>query len=132
MFLKKIMNQKQCQSLQALNSTLIKLKKIFLKDVVNLKDVNIENDYFKKVDGKKFVIYKDGKVIILQSEFQSKIIYENSEDIFIYRTFYSVPKCLYQILIVRVNIKDNQQYATTISLYVIVKKKNYIIKYYQR
>ena len=40
-------------------------------------------------------------------------MYDNSEDIFIDWTFYSALKCVYQILIVRVNIKGTQQYTTT-------------------
>ena len=82
-------------------------------DVENLADINVENGYFKTVYKEKFVIFKDDNVIILQSEFQSKIMSANSEDIFIDGTFYSAPKCVYQILIIRVNIKDTRQYSTT-------------------
>ena len=40
-------------------------------------------------------------------------MFENSDDIFLDGTFYSAPKCVYQILIIRVNIKGTRTYATT-------------------
>ena len=55
-------------------------------------------------------------------------MYENSEDIFIDGTFYSAPKYLYHILIVRVNIKDTQQYATTCLALCASKKEELYYK----
>ena len=54
-----------------------------------------------------------------------------SEELFIDRTFYSAPKCVYQILIIRVNIKDTRQYATT-CFALCNNKKEYITKYYMK
>lgn len=43
-------------------------------------------------------------------------MYENYEDIFLDETFYSAPKCIYQILIIRVSIKNtNKNIATFFS-----------------
>ena len=91
----------------------LKLNKNLPNDIGNLSQVDVENDYFKTEDGENFVIYNDNNVIILQSKFQSKIMFENSDDIFLDGTFYSAPKCVYQILIIRVNIKGTRTYATT-------------------
>ena len=91
----------------------LKLNKNLPNDVDNLSQVDVENDYFKTEDGENFVIYNDNNVIILQSKIQSKIMFENSDDIFLDGTFYSAPKCVYQILIIRVNIKGTRTYATT-------------------
>ena len=91
----------------------LKLNKNLPNDVDNLSQVDVENDYFKTEDGENFVIYNDNNVIILQSKFQSKIMFENSDDIFLDGTFYSAPKSVYQILIIRVNIKGTHTYATT-------------------
>jgi len=73
----------------------LKLNKNLPNDVDNLSQVDVENDYFKTEDRENFVIYNDNNVIIiLQSKIQSKIMFENSDDIFLYGTFYSVPKCV--------------------------------------
>ena len=105
----------------------LKLNKNLPNDVINLSQVDVENDYFKTEDGENFVIYNDNNVIILQSKIQSKIIFENSDDIFLDGTFYSAPKCVYQILIIRVNIKGTRTYATTCFHYAQIKEKSYII-----
>ena len=51
----------------------LKLYINFPKDVDNLREVDIENSYFKTLYNEKF------NTIILQSEFQSKIMYFNSK-----------------------------------------------------
>lgn len=61
----------------------------------------------------KFLIYNDDDVIVLQSDIQAKIMLENYEDIFLDGTFFSAPKCVYQILVIRVNVKHSNKYATT-------------------
>ena len=40
-------------------------------------------------------------------------MFDNTNDIFIDGTFYSAPKCIYQILIIRVNISNSNKYFTT-------------------
>lgn len=52
-------------------------------------------------------------MIILQSDIQAKIMMNNLNDMFIDSTFYSVPKVIYQIIIIRNNVKDRKNYFTT-------------------
>ena len=66
-----------------------------------------------KLYGDKFLVYHDKDLIILQSKIQSQIINENLKDLFIDGTFYSAPKAIYQIIIMRVNIKDTNRFETT-------------------
>ena len=50
--------------------------------------------------------------MIFQSEDQAKIMIDNSEDLFIVGTFFSAPKSIYQIIIIRVNLINYFKYFT--------------------
>lgn len=45
-----------------------------------------------------------------QSKDQAKITIDNSEDLFIEGTFFSAPKSIYQIIIIRVNLNNYFKY----------------------
>ena len=47
----------------------------------------------------------------MQSNIQ--VMFENSNDIFIDSTSFSAPKNMYQIIIIRVNLKNTNNYYTT-------------------
>ena len=91
----------------------VKLNNNLPKDIDDLLEIDKNSGYFKTLYGEKFLIYNDEDVIVLQSDIQARIMLENYEDIFLDGTFFSAPKCLYQILIIRVNFKHSYKYATT-------------------
>ena len=64
-------------------------------------------------NNKQFLIYKFEKIAIFQSELQSKLKFENYSDIFIDGTFFSTPKGIYQIIIIRVAVESHHKYFTT-------------------
>ena len=83
------------------------------KYIDDLLEIDKADGCFKTLYGQKFLIYNDEDVIVLQSDIQAKIMLKNYEDIFLDGTFFSDPKCIYQILIIRVNLKHSNKYATT-------------------
>jgi len=97
-----------------------KLNKNFPKDVEDINTIDFNSNYFKNLYNEKFLVYHDEELIILQSNIQAKIMYDNSKDIFIDGTFYSAPKAIYpiiiiiiMIIIIRVNIEDTNRLSTT-------------------
>ena len=56
----------------------------------------------KQIINKKHLIFKDNKLIILQSEKMLEILDSFPEEIFIDSTFKIIPEPLYQLLILRV------------------------------
>ena len=90
-----------------------KLNKNVPKDVEDINTIDFNSNYFKTLYKEKFLVYHDEELIILQSKIQAKIMYDNSKDVFIDGTFYSAPKAIYQIIIIRVNIEDTNRFATT-------------------
>jgi len=87
--------------------------KSITKDIENIKDIDINSDYFKIINGDTFLIYNNDKILSFQSNIQAKIMFDNPNDIFIDGTFYSAPKCIYQILTIRVNTSNSNKYFIT-------------------
>jgi hypothetical protein len=71
--------------------------------------------------------YKTRKIILLISKFQAQLIYSNKDHMFIDGTFYSSPKCAYQILNVRIHdIKENNFYTVANAILCDKEMHNYI------
>jgi hypothetical protein len=64
---------------------------------------------------------------LLISKFQAQLIYSNKDHMFIDGTFYSSPKCAYQILNVRIHdIKENNFYTVANAILCGNEMHNYI------
>lgn len=50
-----------------------KINKKIPKDIEDIKDININSDYFKTINGDTFLIYNDDKILIFQSYIQVKL-----------------------------------------------------------
>ena len=66
----------------------IKVNKNIQEDI---KDIDLNSEYFETIDDETFLIYNEDKILIFQSTLQVKIMFDNHNDISIDGTFYSTP-----------------------------------------
>ena len=90
-----------------------KLNKNVPKDVEDINTIDFNSNYLKTLYNEKFLVYHEEELIILQSNIQVIIMFDNTKNVFIDWTFYSAPKAIYQIIIIRVNIEGPNRFATT-------------------
>ena len=95
------------------NSIYRKINRNLPKQINSLDELDLESPYTQTKNDKQFLIYKSEKIAIFQSELQSKLMFENYSDILIDGTFFSVPKCVYQIIITRFALEYHHKYFTT-------------------
>ena len=71
-----------------------------------------ETEYYKMLNGDEFLCYKGENILIFMSEFQSSLLYQYNQHIFIDGTFYAAPKASYQIVTMRLHeIKEDNFYT---------------------
>ena len=70
-----------------------KLNNNIPKDIDSISEIDIDSGYFKTLYRENFFIY-DEKDIVLQSDIEPKILFENKK-VFIEGTFFSEPKYIY-------------------------------------
>ena len=101
-------------------------KKIHADEPPIAKEVkDIPNDYeaFTTKDNKKYLVFKDNTLIILQSEKMLEILDSFSEEIFIDSTFKVVPEPFYQLLILRVFDPVHNSFHTVAFALMVNKSK---------
>lgn len=91
----------------------IKLNNNMPSDIENLNEIDTNSIFLKTLKGDQFLIFNDDSILIFQSDIQAKIFKDNINDVFIDGTFYSAPKALYQIIIIRNNVTEQKNYFTT-------------------
>ena len=70
------------------------------KDINNIKDLPNDSEYYKTLGGKAYMFYRSAHILIFMSKLQAEYLYTLKEHIFIDGTFYSAPKCSYQVIII--------------------------------
>jgi len=82
------------------------MNKLYPSNIKTFDEIPNKSKIFKTLRDEDFVIFKNSKVVIFQSPFQSKIYSQYSEDIFVDGTFSTAPKFSYQVFITRNYIKN--------------------------
>ena len=67
----------------------------------NITKLPTQSEYYKTVNGKPFLFYRSENMLIFMIELQAQYLYKIKEHLFIDGTFYSAPKCSYQIGTIR-------------------------------
>ena len=91
------------------------------KDIEKLEDLPDNSIYYNTISGDKFMFYKNNKIVILMSPMQAQLCYNYNDHCFIDGTFYTAPKCAYQIITLRIhNILEDCFY--TVGYGILTKK----------
>ena len=103
------------------------LNKSMPKDIENLEELPDESEYYQTLTGEVFLMYKKDHMLIFMSPMQANLLYENNHHVFIDGTFYSAPKCSYQIVTIRIhNIKEDLFHTVAYGILIDKTLNSYI------
>ena len=74
------------------SSTKRYVNKSFPKDIDSLEDIPEKNEYYETIDKQEFKIFKNSKLLILQSPFQAKAHLKYKDNIYVDGPFMQPPK----------------------------------------
>ena len=98
-----------------------------LKDVNNIKDLPIDSEYYNTLGGKAYMFYRSDHILIFMSKIQAEYLYTLKEHIFIDSTFYSAPKCSYQVITIRAhNVFEDCYHTLCYGILVDKTESSYI------
>ena len=111
-----------------LKSTIYRnINKNLPKDIEKLEDMPNESEYYKALTGEIFLMYKNDHMLIFMSPNQANLLYKNNQHVFIDGTFYSAPKCSYQIVTIRIhNIKEDLFHTVAYGILIDKTLNSYI------
>ena len=101
-------------SFNSIKTTLYKeMTKNLPNDIEDFESIPDESIYYKTIDNSNFLLYKNNRIVVFQSNNMAKIHAKYGDIVFADATYYSCPNLAYQLFITRVFDDTYNSYYTT-------------------
>ena len=101
-------------SFNSIKTTLYReITKILPNDIEDFESIPDESLYYKTIDNNNFLLYKNNRIVVFQSNNMAKIHAKFGDIVFADATYYSCPNLAYQLFITRVFDETYNSYYTT-------------------